>query len=197
MKRTKKMNRVSETPHADEINHSRILIRRKRLADAWNDYNWEKDPELAYLDAIPPLEMSFNQYLLEYTEQLGYHSSTRNRFAVETQDGRHIGNCSYYNIDEAKGETELGIMIGDRICWDKGYGQDIVTALVDYIFRKTGIKRIYLKTLDTNSRAHKCFQKRGFVPYGHRTTDGFNFTLMELYRDWWERTKSEYRDNPK
>ena len=184
--------RPSEPSHPDSrISSNRIVLRQKRLADAWKDYTWEKDPELAYLDAVPPLTIAFNQYLLEYTEQLGYHSSTRNRFAIETKDGeQHIGNCSYYNIDETRGEAELGIMIGNRDYWDKGYGSEAVITLIDYIFRKTSIRRVYLKTLDSNSRAQQCFQKCGFAPYGHRMSNGFSFTLMEIYRDWWQQQQN-------
>ena len=80
----------------------------------------------------------------------------RHRFAVETLDGKHIGNCAYYGVNETKGEAELGIMIGDRDCWDKGYGADAVGTLLDYIFRRTNLKRIHLKTLDSNIRAQKC-----------------------------------------
>ncbi|GAI69666.1 unnamed protein product, partial [marine sediment metagenome] len=83
------------------------------------------------------------------------------------------------------------IMIGDRDCWDKGYGADAVTTLVSYIFHQTNLKRIYLKTLDSNSRAQKCFQKCGFTPYGHMAKDGFSFVLMETHRKQWEKQQTK------
>jgi RimJ/RimL family protein N-acetyltransferase len=49
-------------------------------------------------------------------------SANRRQFAVDTLEGRHIGNCAYYNIDKGGGEAEVGIMIGERSYWDKGYG---------------------------------------------------------------------------
>ncbi len=160
----------------------KIILRDKRLADAPDDYTWQTDPELTRLDAVPPLKTTFPQYLSDYASELGYSFKTRHPFAIETLDGKHIGNCIYFGIDEAKGETELGIMIGNRDYWDKGYGSDAVTTLVNYIFRQTKIRRIYLKTLDSNSRAQKCFHKCNFTPYGHLVRDGFSFILMELNR---------------
>ena len=77
-------------------------------------------------------------------------------------------------------------MIGDRDYWDKGYGEDTVATLVDYIFRETGLKRVYLKTLESNSRAQKCFQKCGFVWCGRLLNDEFNFVLMETFRKQWQ-----------
>ena len=170
---------------------NKVILRQKRLTDAHNDYAWETDPELAQLDAMPVLSLTFSQYLSDYANILSNPLPTSRRFAVETPDGEHIGNCSFYNIDESKGETELGIMIGNRNYWDKGYGTDAVTTLVNYIFRETNLKRIYLKTLESNKRAQKCFPKCGFTPCGHMAKDGYDFILMELYRDQWQEEPAE------
>jgi len=161
---------------------SKIKLREKKLADALNDYTWQTDAELAQLDAAPLLTTSFSQYLSTYASELRYPSSIGHRFAIETLDGRHIGNCGFYNIDEVKGEAELGIMIGNRSYWNKGYGTDAVTTLINYIYQQTDLKHIYLKTLDSNSRAQKCFQKCGFTLYGRLGKDGYSFVLMELHR---------------
>ena len=173
------------------ISSSKVKLRDKKLADAPDDYVWQTDPELAQLDAVPPLTITYPQYLSNYVSELYNSSRTRYLFAVETLDGRHIGNCVYYGVDEANGEAEVGIMIGDRNYWDKGYGTDAVTALVNYIFRQTNLNRLYLKTLDGNDRAQRCFKKCGFTPYGHRNRDGFYFVLMELHRKQWEERQVE------
>ena len=173
------------------IADTKIKLRDKRLVDALDDYTWRTDLELAQLDATPLLTITFPQYLSDYASELRYSSPTRRPFAVETLDGKHIGNCVYYNINDTKGEAELGIMIGDRDYWDKGYGTDAVTTLVSYIFHQTKLKRIYLKTLNSNRRAQKCFQKCGFTSYGHLSKDGYSFTLMELHRKQWQEEQTE------
>jgi len=173
------------------IINSKVILRDKRLADAIEDYAWRTDPELAQLDAAPLLTTTFPQYLLDYTNELRHPLSTRHRFAIETLEGKHIGNCVYYGIDETRGEAELGIIIGNRDYWNKGYGADTVTTLVHYIFHQTNLKRIYLKTLDSNTRAQKCFKKCGFTPYGHLVRDGFSFVLMEINRKQWQQQQAE------
>jgi len=170
---------------------NKIILCGKRLADALNDYTWRTDPELARLDAAPLLATTFSQYVANYATELRYPSLTRHRFAIDTLDGKHIGNCVYYDINETKGEAELGIMIGNRDYWDKGYGADAATTLVSHIFHQTNLKRIYLKTLDSNTRAQKCFKKCGFTPYGHLNKDGYSFVLMELHRNQWEKEQRE------
>ncbi len=170
---------------------SKIRLREKRLTDAWDDYTWEVDPELAQLDAAPVETTTFSRYLPDYTNELCTPLSTSHQFAVETLDGKHIGNCSYYHISEIKGETELGIMIGDRTYWNNGYGTDTVTTLLNYIFRKTKLNRIYLRTLESNSRAQKCFQKCGFTPYRHSAKDRFSFIFMEIHRKQWQERQTK------
>ena len=78
---------------------SKIKLRDKRLADALDDYTWRTAPELTQLDAAPLLTITFPQYLSEYTSELCYSSSTRHRFAIQTLDGKHIGNCVNYDIN--------------------------------------------------------------------------------------------------
>jgi len=168
------------------ISGSKIRLRDKKLADAPDDYNWQTNPELAQLDAMPRLTITFPQYLSEYAGELRNPSPARRLFAIETLDGKHIGNCVYYGINETKSEAELGIMVGERDYWDKGYGIDAVTTLVGHIFRRTKLNRIFLKTLDDNHRAQKCFEKCGFTPYRQMVRDGFHFVLMELHRKQWQ-----------
>ncbi|MFC1952213.1 GNAT family N-acetyltransferase [Chloroflexota bacterium] len=169
---------------------SKIILRDKKLDDARDDYAWRIDPELAYLDATQLPNITFREHLSDYTWQLHYPSTTSRQFAIDTLDGKHIGNCTYYDINKRKGEAELGIMIGDRDYWDNGYGAEAVTKLVNYISQQTNLRRIYLKTLDSNARAQKCFQKCGFTPYGHLSKNGFNFLLMEIHRKQWEKQQS-------
>ena len=174
---------------------TKIRLRNKRLDDVRNDYTWQSDSGLARLDAAPRLFTTFSQYLSIYATELHHSAPAKRIFAIETLDGKHIGNCSFYNINKTEDEAELGILIGNRDYWDKGYGTDAVTTLVNYIFRQTSLKRIQLKTLDSNRRAEKCFQKCGFTPYGHLNKEGHSFVLMELHRKQREEQQLKEKGN--
>jgi len=165
------------------IRGKKIVLREKRLGDAPLDYAWRGDPELARFDATFPIKMPFSDYVVAYAEELNLPIATRLRFAIEDLEGKHIGNCMLYDMNERKGEAEMGIMIGDRSCWGKGYGTDVITTLLDYIFKQTTLKRIYLNTLDWNARAQHCFEKCGFRRRGRSFRDTHTFVVMEVYRD--------------
>ena len=159
----------------------KVKLRLKRVQDAANDYSWRTDTELCKLDAAPTTSISFEEYLRGYAEEL-HRPSQGCRLAIETMDGRHIGNCSYFNVDETIKEAELGIMIGDRAYWNQGYGADAILALLERIFSQTKLDRIHLKTLNWNVRAQKCFRKCGFVPCGELIRGDDEFIIMEIRR---------------
>ena len=163
-----------------------ILLRRKRPSDAQQDYEWRRDPELARFDAAPPLRVSFQDFLLTFNDELRFPSPYRKVFAIENLEGLHIGNVMYYNIDERRGEAELGITIGDRRYWGAGYGRDAVRTFVRYIFESTALQRIYLNTLDWNVRAQRAFRAAGFVPTGMNRRGLHTFVSMEIRREWLE-----------
>lgn len=175
--------------HGNVITGKKTKLREKKLSDVHNDYHWQSDPELAKLDAAPTLDMSFAIYLLDYSSVL-HHKDNRYPLAIETLEGKHIGNCTCYDIDGKKREAQLGIMIGDRDYWDKGYGGDVIDTLIDHIFNTSTLNRLYLKTLDWNERAQRCFLKCGFADCGQLKRDGHNFILMELKREQWEKRQN-------
>lgn len=175
------------------VHGTKVVLREKRLSDALQDYRWRTNEELARLDATAPLDMSFADYRAFCLEDLQFPDPLRQRFAIETVDGKHIGNCTYYDIDERRGQCQVGIMIGDKSYWDHGYGTDAMATLVDHIFHTTKFERVYLETLDWNIRAHCSFRKVGFVPCGREHRPPYTFIVMEVFRQDWEKAHEATR----
>ena len=97
----------------------------------------------------------------------------------------------YYDIDLKRGETELGIMIGDREYWSKGYGRDSVRLLLSHIFTTTDLNRVYLHTLEWNHRAQRSFHNSGFQDVKRVRRSGYDFLMMEVRREDWELSHRE------
>ncbi len=172
------------------------VLRLKLPEDAATDYSWRVDPELAALDATAPINLSFGQYSKLYSDDLAHPSPWSLRLAIDTLEGRHIGNCMYYDIDVPRRQAELGIVIGDRSYWGKGYGTDAVITVLDHAFSETELERIYLHTLVDNIRAQRAFSKAGFETVGPVSRDGFDFLLMEAHRGEWIRDHGEGGELP-
>lgn len=172
---------------SDEITHGRkIVLRRKRIEDAEDDYRWRTDPELAELDAAVVLRQPFAAFHRDYEHELGAELPWVQRFAVDTLDGIHIGNCMVYDIDTVNGQCELGILVGDRRYWNGGYGREAFLLLVDECFKMSPMNRLYLHTLAWNARARRAFAGCGFREMGPDRRGGHDFILMELTRAEWE-----------
>ena len=185
---------------ASELKGGRVVLRDKRPEDAENDYRWRSDPELARLDAAIPLTMSFDRYLKLFEDQMKYPTPGSHHYSIETLDGLFIGNCMYYDLDTVNREAELGIVIGDRDYWSDGYGYDAVTTLLDHMFNARDLKRVYLHTLEWNTRAQKSFSKSGFNPVKPVRRMAHDFILMDVLRDDWfanreERLAARFKDN--
>ena len=161
-----------------------VRVREKLPGDARRDYRWRTDRELAAYDAVPPLALPFRSWLAAFSESLRRPSAYRRSFAIEELgNGRHIGNVMYYGYDAWLGEAELGITIGERDYWGRGYGSDAVRCLLRHLFGGLGLRRVYLHTLASNVRAQHAFRRAGFRRRRSVRRDGYDFERMEITRE--------------
>ena len=167
-----------------------IALRTKRIEDAEDDYRWRVDPELAQLDATVTIRLSLDDFRARMAEELRYPTAWVKRFAIETPEGVHIGNCMAYDLDTVTGEGEVGIMVGERAYWGKGYGTEALALLVEQCFAMIAIRRLYLHTLDWNDRARRAFAKIGFREVRPVRRAGKDFILMEILRKDWPAKRS-------
>jgi RimJ/RimL family protein N-acetyltransferase len=164
----------------------RVIVREKDLSDVSDDYDWRTDVELAKLDATRPLGMSYDDFYRYSKEDLTQPSMRSKRLAIDSIEGKHIGNCMFYDIDLRDGEAEVGIMIGDKDYWGQGYGTEAMDVLLDHMFTAYPFNRIYLHTLTWNQRALNSFRKSGLRELRQVRRSGSDFIKMEISRDAWE-----------
>jgi RimJ/RimL family protein N-acetyltransferase len=92
-------------------------------------------------------------------------------------------------MDQRSGTAELGIGIGDRDYWGRGYGREAVSLLVDYGFRMHNLRKIWLTAHGSNERAIRSYLAAGFVEEGRQreqTWSGGRYedlVLMAIFRD--------------
>ena len=170
--------------HGEVARGALVVLREKRLGDAPDDYRWRSDPELSRYDAARPIAVNYQEYLAVMREEVLYPNPYRRSLAIEDGAGRHIGNIMYYNVDALRQEAELGVTIGERSYWGRGYGTEAVRLLTQHLLTQRGFRRLHLKTLEWNRRARQCFQSAGFVECGGAQRGGNVFVLMELRSEW-------------
>lgn len=94
-------------------------------------------------------------------------SETVQHFAVvDKQTHRLIGNVSLMDIRQIHQRAELGIVIGERDCWGKGYGREAIRLMCQYGFVFRNLHTIYLWYVSYNERARKSYEAAGFRETG-------------------------------
>lgn len=88
-------------------------------------------------------------------------------FAIENlETGKYIGGCSINESDTKNRKCTIGIMIGDKSCWGKGYGTDALNILIKFIFEELNMEKVKLSVFGFNERAKACYKKVGFKEEG-------------------------------
>ena len=91
---------------------------------------------------------------------------SKRTLAIETLDGRFIGEIEILNVSWRLHTGELRVVIGEKDYWNRGIGEDAVYTFVKWVFENYSIKTIYLRVDKENHRARRCYNKIGFRPVG-------------------------------
>lgn len=108
------------------------------------------------------------------------------------QDNRPIGDAGLDGIDWVHGNAYLGIAIGEREEWGKGYGTDAVRLILRLAFTELNLHRVSLTVFDYNQRAIRSYEKAGFRPEGRqrgflkREGRRWDLIYMGILRNEWE-----------
>jgi len=179
-----------------------VRLRPMDMGDLERNYRWVNDREVTRFLALRyPMSLSAEEaWMRERVAQpISLHSVM---FAIETRDGgRHIGNTNLFNVVPEDRRAELGIMIGEKDCWSKGYGSDAVRALVRFGFEEMNLRRVQLHTYAYNERAIAAYRKAGFVEEGrlrafHYAEGAYHDAIvMAVLRDETSSRSSRARDS--
>ena len=142
----------------------RIRLRHIERADLSYFVEWLNDPEV---------HQGLSLYIpLSQVEEERWFESSLERppeerpLAIETKHGEDwmlIGNCGFFNIDWRNRNAELGVFIGDKNYWDKGYGTEVIHLLVQHGYDTLNLHRLFLRVYEDNPRAIRAYEKAGFV----------------------------------
>ncbi len=128
---------------------------------------WMGDTEFWRLfDAMPAERPSIPRIQQSIQEQQREKSRVF-PFAIRTLLGdRLIGRCELEITVWANREAFVGIGIGERADWGKGYGTDAMHILLRYAFTELNLQRVALNVFSYNERAIRCYEKAGFQHEG-------------------------------
>jgi RimJ/RimL family protein N-acetyltransferase len=164
----------------------RVTLRALTEADLPRLTEFKNDVEFELLGGGDPPRPQPLSLVQELFGERAKDKDSQN-FAIEA-DGVFIGYCGLFNADRRSGTAEVGIGIGDRDYWGRGYGREALTLLVDYGFRMQNFRKLWLTVQGSNDRAIRSYRAVGFVEEGRLREQAWSggryedIVLMALFR---------------
>ena len=155
--------------------------------------SWAKDSEyMRLLDANVSAPVSVKKVIEWVEKDLEKNAPTEYYFLIRTlEDDRLVGAISLEGNLIAHAEAFVGIGIGERELWGKGYGTDAMRVILRYAFSELTLRRVSLNTFEYNPRAIRSYEKVGFVHEGrvrgylHRSGERWDLIFMGILREEW------------
>jgi RimJ/RimL family protein N-acetyltransferase len=144
----------------------RLLLRAFRPEDLDALTAFHNDVETELLGGGLPPRPTTREYMAKLWDGRDEDRSTAS-FVIEA-DGTVIGDLGLFNADVEAQTIEIGITIGDKAYWGKGYGTEAVRLGLDYAFRLRNMRKVHLTVLANNPRAIASYTKAGFVEEGRQ-----------------------------
>ena len=81
---------------------------------------------------------------------------------MDNATGLGVGSVYLRDINTVHKKAEYGIFIGEDNAVGRGYGTEACKMICEYGFRKLGLHKIFLRVLESNTRAIRSYEKSGF-----------------------------------
>jgi RimJ/RimL family protein N-acetyltransferase len=156
---------------------------------------WRSDSEYSrLLDSSPILQ--FPDYMdKEWIEK--DHPESFVFMICRVEEDQTIGFIELDGIDWRAGNAWVGIGIGERENWGKGYGTDAFQILIRFAFRELNLRRLSLTVFGYNPRGMRSYEKLGFQVEGRdrewlqRGGQRWDMIHMGLLRRDWEASEQQ------
>jgi len=158
----------------------RIYLRGVEKSDLSGEYfQWLNDYEVTRF--LESGVFPNSQEAMEAYYQARVTSSNEVFLAIVLKENdRHIGNLKLGPVNWIHRFAELGILVGAKDCWNKGYGTEATVLLMDYAFKRLNLNKVTLGVIAENEAAVRVYERIGFVKEGRITE---YYLIDGRYRD--------------
>lgn len=163
------------------------------------EVTWQRDTEFHRLADADPAELNSEKKIRGWGEKFAEDGFKPERYPFSIRalaDDKLIGFVGLW-VNLIHSEAWVGIGIGERDYWGKGYGTDAMKLVVQYVFEELSLQRVSLGLHEYNARALKSYEKVGFRLEGRTRQDvlregRYTDTLwMGVLRDEWLQKQME------
>jgi RimJ/RimL family protein N-acetyltransferase len=159
---------------------------------------WQGDSEFLRLADNQAVHLMSEKKLRESFEKRAEAGIKPDRYAFSIRtlaEDKPIGFLGI-RLDLIHNDAMIGIGIGDRGFWGKGYGTDAMKICLRYAFTELNLHRVSLGLHEYNARALRSYEKAGFTLEGTTRKDlaregkRYDSFWMGILRDEWVRMEN-------
>jgi [ribosomal protein S5]-alanine N-acetyltransferase len=141
-----------------------VNLRAREMSDLERNHRWMNDREVTrYLSMRYPISLMAEEVWMREGAAQPMAFGTGVFFAIDTKDGTQIGNINFHETSAEQRKARLGVVIGEKAHWSKGYGTDAMRTFLRFAFDEMNLHRVDLTVDADNGRAIACYRKCGFV----------------------------------
>lgn len=152
---------------------SRLYLTDFQTAHIHTHFRWNNDAGLHHLESEYPFVVeSFGSFARRFRE-MRYNNQQRGYdFEIHLRkDGSYtetlVGISYLADIDLASRRAHVGVTLGDRSVWNRGYGREALEMLLQFAFETVGLHRIEATALSGNVAWNGLLSSAGFQREGY------------------------------
>lgn len=156
-----------------------IYLRPLSETDATEEYvNWMNDKSVnQYLESrfVLATIQNVKKFIIDTnSNSLNYF------FAIcLNSNNKHIGNIKLGPINHHHKRGDIGLMIGDKASWGKGYGTQAIGLISDFGLNQLQLNKVTAGCYSNNKASEHSFLKNKFIIEGN-----FKNHFMDANGDW-------------
>ena len=174
------------------IETERLVLRKLRMEDAEDMFEYGGDPEIAFRGLWPPLE-SLEESRADIADALERYATGGNMsWAIEHRaDRKMIGRIGLGPYSRMNRRAEVGYAM-NRHYWGQGLATEAVRGVVGFAFSQLGLNRVQAIVLPDNTGSMRVLEKAGMQregllrKYQYVLGDYWDVYMYALLRSDWE-----------
>ena len=163
---------------------------------------WSRDSEYSRLLDTDPPHLHSAKAIKDWLEkELGDQGNATHWFTIHAAaDNQLLGDIVIDVTQWNARDSFVGIGIGPRDFWGKGFGTEAMQLILQYAFTELNLRRVTLTVFEYNQRAIRSYEKVGFRHEGRqrerilREGKRWDILYMGILREDW--SKGNDRTNP-
>lgn len=162
------MSRLLSVDDVTPLRTDRVTFTPLQMENIHTHFRWNNDPELNRLDSeVPYEEEAFGAFKNRFERMCEQSSPSHRTFEIHARDEEELIGVAYVtHLSSHSRHAQVGITIGDRDYWGRGYGRSSFELLLSYCFEKLALHRVRAETFEYHTAWRDLVEGMGFQKEG-------------------------------